>query len=58
MRCCPVAGGLAEVLAVGEIEEDRTRRMHELRDGRCVVVGVQREIGCEGVDQGVPVVAG
>ena len=32
--------------------------MHELRDARCAPVGVQGEVGCEGADQGVVVVAG
>ena len=58
MRCCPVSGGLAEVWAVGEVEEDGPCGAHEFRDAGCALVGVQGEVGCEGVGQGVVVVPG
>src|SRR5437016_11465669 len=54
----PVSSGLAEVSAVGEVEEDGPRRVHELRDARCAPVGAQCQVGCEGPDQSEVVVAG
>ena len=54
----PVPGGLAEVCAVGEVEEDGPCGVHELRDAGGALVGVQGEVGCEGAGQGVVVGAG
>ena len=51
----PVPGGLAEVCAVGEVEEDGPCGVHELRDARRALVGAQGEVGCEGAGQGVVV---
>ncbi len=54
----PVLGGLAEVRAVGEVEEDGPCGVHELRDAGCALVGEQGEVRCEGAGQGVVVGAG
>ncbi len=48
MRCLPVAGGLAEVRAVGVVEEDGPCGVHEFRQPGCALVGVQAEVRCEG----------
>src|SRR5690242_20713988 len=49
----PVLGGLAEILAVGEVEEDGPRGVHEFRDAGGAPAGVQGEVGCEGASQRV-----
>jgi hypothetical protein len=49
----PVSGGLAEVCAVGGVEEDGPRGVHEFRNAGSALVGVQDEVGCEGASQGV-----
>ena len=54
----PVLSDLAEVPAVGEIDEGGPRAVHELRDARRALVGARCQVGCEGPDQGVVVVAG
>ena len=54
----PVPGGLAEVWAVGEVEEDGPCGVHEFRDAGGALSGVQGEVGCEGAGQGVLAGAG
>jgi hypothetical protein len=54
----PLPGGLTQVRAVGEVEEDRTRVAHELRDAGCALAGVQGEVGSEGAGQVVLAGAG
>jgi hypothetical protein len=49
----PLSGGLADARTVGEVEEDRPRGVHEFRDAGSALVGVQREVGCEGAGQRV-----
>ena len=53
----PVLGDLAELSAVGEVEEDRPCAVDELRDARRTPVGAKRQVGCEGPDQRMVVVA-
>jgi hypothetical protein len=47
----PVLGGLTEVRAVGEFEEDRPCGVHEFRDAGCTLAGVQAGVGGEGAGQ-------
>ena len=47
----PVLGDLAEVRAVGEVEEDRPGGAHEFRDAGRALAGVQGEVGGEGAGQ-------
>ena len=54
----PVPGGLAEVRAVGEVEEDGPCGVHEFRDAGRALAGVQGQVGCEGAGQGVLAGAG
>ena len=51
----PVSGGLAEVCAVGEVEEDGPCGVHKLRDACRALIGVQGEVGGEVTGQGVVV---
>ena len=43
----PVPGDLAEVRAVGEVEEDGPCGVHEFRDAGHPLVGVQGEVGAK-----------
>jgi hypothetical protein len=54
----PVPGGLAEIPAAGEVEEDGPRGVHEFGDAGGALAGVQGEVGCEGASQGVLAGAG
>ena len=54
----PVLGGLTEVRAVGEVEEDRPCAAHEFRDAGCALAGAQGEVGGEGAGQVVLARAG
>ena len=54
----PVPGRLAQVRAVGEVEEDGPGGVHEFRDAGGALAGVQGEVGCEGAGQGMLAEAG
>jgi hypothetical protein len=40
----PVAGSVTEIRAVGEVEQDRPRGVHELRNAGCALIGLQDEV--------------
>jgi hypothetical protein len=54
----PVPGGLADIGAVGEVEEDGPCGVHELGDAGGALAGVQGQVGDEGASQGVLAGAG